>query len=189
LAAIAVATFVAAWNPWGLLALVGFPWLLVSLAALTLWAILTALVQRRGRMRAVRVIVCSTIAALGAPATLLGLFAIAVGGPPFLSVRDEATIQLTPNLAIHRTVWNNRPFHTCVALQVRTGSGWATRFGPTTGCADQRSDRDWIVTTVGAVAIVVTRSDGTECTYKIDVDRRRLVLADSTQCPGLNFGT
>lgn len=182
----AVLSFVAAWNPYSLVILRDFPWALPCITTLSIWAVLTALADGGGRFRNVRIVACWIGATLGSFALVLALVGIFISRSWFPMVREESLIRVDSSLAVHRRVWNSRPFHTCVVLEVRKGSGWSTRFGPRTRCPDQPNERAWVVSASGTT-VVVSSEDGAICTYSIDSERRRLTPIDSAACSELGI--
>lgn len=155
--------------------------LVFSLSTLLALVIIIRLVRRRWVRRTAKVLAWLS----GVYTVIVVVAAVAIPAmTPFTSIQSEETIRIADGLSVHRTTWNTGALHSCVELQVRTGNGWATRFGATTTCADTEGSEDWAVSALNGT-VLVTRSNGTSCMYSIDVAQRRLQPGVIEDCEAL----
>jgi hypothetical protein len=171
-------------NPWQLVALQDHPLTLVLvLFTSTVLALVLAIrmLRRRWLRRSAKVLVWL----VGVYAVIVVVAIITIPAlTSFTFVQSEETIRVADDVSVHRTTWNIGALHSCVELHVRTGSGWSTRFGPTTNCAATGWSDDWVVSVVNGT-VVVTRWNDTRCTYSIDVAGRRLRPVLTSGCEAL----
>jgi hypothetical protein len=177
-------SFLGAWNPWQLIVFERHPAALLAAFLVSVSAATTLMLWVPWR-RWVR----RTLGVIAALAGLCAALAVVLVGAvslmtPFRSVQSEETVEVAEGVSVHRTSWNSRPLHSCVELQVRVGAGWSTRVGRRTKCAENEGTGDWMVSELNGL-VMVTRSDGVECTYAVDAASRSLGVVSASGCEAL----